>query len=255
MKSMWWSHIPNIDRSSIDLPVLCGAEPDEPNTSGQGGDGGAGTPNSPAGAQGTNSGEPNTGGDTDNRDPQVKITALTEEKDRHFEAAKTAKAELDAQKTELEELRELKRLQDEEKLTAEQKTQKQIDDLTAERDEAKATVETVTNAMQELVKQQAFLSASDVKWHDPEIALSKADFSTVEIEIGKDGIPKVKNPDAVKKAAKALAESKPFLVDAGESKPWRSRSGDAPPARGNSGTKSEQDRKAELQRKYPGTRR
>lgn len=241
MKSMRWSRIPNIDFQPF-FPALCGAE--DPDENQAGGSGAAAGDNEKTGSE--------AGGD-----PQKKIKALEEEKDRHFNERKAAEDALAANATELEELRKFRKEQEDAKLSAEEKTQQAVKELETERDSYKTKAESLQTAMQELVLQQAFLTSSDVKWHDPEIALSKADLSSVEIEINEKGIPVVKNPDAIKKAAKALAESKSFLVDAGkqeEQKPWRA-TGPANAAGKQTRAATQDDEKKKLQRKYPALRR
>lgn len=234
MKSMRWSRIPNIDLKPV-FPALCGAEDDAEN---QAKTGGAGEAN-----KGTES--------TDSGDPQKKIAALVEEKDRHFNDRKAAEGKLAELEPELEELRKFRKEQEDAKLSAEEKTQQAVKELETERDAVKQENENLREAMQQLVIQQAFITAGGVKWHDPEIALSKADLSAVEIEINAKGIPVVKNPAALTKAAKALAESKAFLVDSGkqDEKPWNA-SGPAAPAR-RKGAAADDDEKAKLRRKYP----
>lgn len=239
MKSMRWSRIPNIDFQPV-FPALCGAEDENENQ--------------PAGS-GAAAGN-QTAESTDGGDPQKKIKALEEEKDRHFNERKVAEEKLAQNVTELEELRKFREEQENAKLSADEKVQKEVKTLTDERDKANLQVETLQKAMQELVLQQAFISTGGVKWHDPEIALSKADLSAVEIEVNDKGIPVVKNPAALQKAAKALAESKAFLVDSGkqeEGKPWTA-SGPAGAARRKPAA-ADDDEKAKLRRKYPTLKR
>lgn len=238
MKSMRWSRIPNIDSKHV-FPSLCGAEDEAENP-----------PAGSGAAAGNKSTEDQTGGD-----PQKKIKALEEEKDRHFNERKAAEDKLAQNATELEELRKFRAEQEDAKLSADEKVQKEVKTLTEERDRANSQVETLQKAMQELVLQQAFISNGGVKWHDPEIALSKADLSAVEIEVNDKGIPVVKNPAALQKAAKALAESKAFLVDNGkqEEKPWTA-SGPAGAARRKPAA-ADDDEKAKLRRKYPTLKR
>lgn len=241
MQNMRWSRIANIDLSPI-FPSLCGAEDD-----------GEGQPNAGGAGEGNNGGE----GNADDRDPQKKIAALNEEKDRHFAQAKAAKDKLEELTPELEELRKFKQEQEQAKLSADEKVEKQMKDTEAERDQYKAKAESLSAAMQKLVLQQAFLTNSGVKWHDPEIALGKVDLSDVQIEENEEGIPVVKNPEALKKAAEKLASEKKFLVDAGteERQPWRSSG----PAAGNKDKRkageSQEDRKTSLGRKYPALQR
>lgn len=239
MKSMRWSRIPNIDLKPV-FPTLCGAEDGEPTD----------PPATGGAGEGNQNAKPSEGGD-----PQKKISALEEEKDRHWKAAQEASKKLEELTPELEELRKFRKEQEDAKLSAEEKTAAQLAEVETERDTAKAQVEDLTKAMQELVLQQAFMTAGGIKWHDPEIALSKADLSAVEIEVNEKGIPVVKNPAAIEKAAKALAESKKFLVDNGapEEKPWRS-SGPANPSQRKPAA-ADDDTKSKLRRKYAALNR
>lgn len=241
MKSIRWSRISNIDFQPV-FPTLCGAEEDD-------------NENQPAGS-GAAAGEQNKGTEsTEGGDPQKKIKALEEEKDRHFTKAKLAEEKLAEHATELEELRKFRKEQEDAKLSAEEKTQQAVKELETERDTYKQQAENLQSAMQQLVLQQAFLAEGGVKWHDPEIALSKADLSAVEIEINDKGIPVVKNPAALAKAAKALADSKAFLVDSGkqEEKPWKA-SGPANVA-ARKGATADDEEKAKLRRKYAALKR
>lgn len=241
MKSMRWSRISNIDSRPV-FPALCGAE-----------DGENGNPPAPGGA---GEGNQNANVPADGGDPQKKIKALEEEKDRHFTKAQEAAQQLEALTPELEELRKFKKEQDEAKLSAEEKTQQAFEELETERDNLRATVEGMQKSMQELVVQQAFMSAGGVTWHDPEIALSKADLSELKVEFNDKGLPEIKNPEAIKKAAEKLKSDKPFLVKDETEKPWRGQSG--PPAPGNrkqGDTTAKDAEKRNLRSKYPALNR
>lgn len=168
------------------------------------------------------------------KDPQAKIRALTEEKERHFKKAQD-------QETELNELRKFREEQERAKLTEAQKL---------EADKAKAEAE--TNKLKEenrrLALQNAFLAANTVKWHDSAAALKLVDLSEVKVENGE-----VQNPDALKSAIDKLAKDSPWLVndEADEQKKERK----PPPSSGTPPQGKTPDPKAvdkdALARKYP----
>ncbi len=242
--SMWWSHIPNIDL----YPVIRGREIDPPNPNPQIPDpsavGGAGTGTPPAGQAGS--------GDGTEGDPQKKIAALIEEKDRHWTDAQEAKRKLEELSPELEELRKFKEKADTDKLTNEQRVQKEIDDLKTLVAQKDQIIDSLKNGQKKLAIQNAFLQHEEVKWHKPERALALADLSAIEID-EKDGVATVKNPDALTKAIKDLAESDPYLVVNPDTPPsWKGKTGD--PATPKA-PKSEAARVDELKGKYPALRR
>lgn len=237
LKSMWWSHIPNIDF----IPVLSGRENDtvEP------------------GAGGNDAGEPGGAGgsqaDDQNLDPQKKITALNEEKDRHFQARTEAEKKLADADAELEELRNFKKEKDQETLTSEEKVAQQIDELTKTVEQKEAQIQLLTESSKKLVIRNAFLAANDVKWHNAESALSLADLSGVEVVDGKDGVPALKDQASVKTAVEALAKSHPYLVDTTEGSPsWEGKTGDQPQRRKTTDAAAKRDK---LLKDYPALRR
>lgn len=94
--------------------------------------------------------------------------------------------------------KELKDLRDAQ-LSETEKKDKELEELRAFRPEAEKVIAN-------LEAKVAFLSINDVAWHDPAIALSQIDFSTVTDEDGK-----IDNAE-LKKAVKKLAEGKSYLV-------------------------------------------
>jgi hypothetical protein len=236
---MWWSHIPNIDA----LPLIFGNENDD-----KGGEGGAAAGGAGEGAQ-----EQGAGGKAgEELDPQKKILALTEEKDRHWTAAKEASEKLATTAAELEELRKFKQEKDDEKLTADEKVNREIEALKTESIEKDNIILALQESAKKLVINNAFLSNNDVKWHNGERALALADLSAVEI-VDKDGVPTLKDPAAMAKAIKDLAESDPYLVDTTEGAPsWQGKTGDGPKPPKKTG---EAARKQTLVDKYPALRR
>lgn len=203
-----------------------GAEGDNP-------DGGAGTGNRAEEGQGsTDSGVAESG---QSGDPQAKIKALSEEKDRHYSARTKAEQERDSLAAKLKEFEDAGKTETEK--------------VTAERDALKAEVAALRQEVQQSKLRNAFLTSNDVQWHNPERALALVDLSTVEI--GKDGEP---DRGQLKAAIKALAESDSYLVKSSE-QPTRQPAPSSPsgsqPARKN--TNGELDRAA-LAAKYPALR-
>lgn len=221
---------------TLDLAPIFGADGEG---EGAGGTGGAGTTETggegAAGAGGSGSTEkPEEGGD-----PQKKITALEEEKNRHFTARQAAEKERDDLKAWKEE-QERKGKSDLENLQTDLKTVK------AERDQLAET-------NQRLLVQVAFLGTNDVQWHNPERALALVDLSDVEIKDGKV------DTKALKAAIDALAKSDSYLVkttEAKEEKPGTppGRSGQLPGnGAGRTGQQPDPDR-AKVLAKFPSLR-
>lgn len=215
LKSMWWSHIPNIDA----FPVIVGAEPEK-------------TPEQIAAEAAAGVTDPlgGAGGDQtqdQELDPQKKILALTEEKDRHWTKAQEAERKLQEAADELEELRKFKLTKDQESLTEEQKIEAKLAEFDVQLKVKDAEIEKLRETSKKLVVKNAFLAQNDVQWHDAESALSLADLSEVEIVDGKDGSPTLKNDAAMKSAIQKLAETKPYLVNKSEGEPtWEGKTGD-----------------------------
>jgi TolA-binding protein len=240
LKSMWWSHIPNIDA----FPVIRGFEPEK--TPEQIAAEAAASLAAAGGAGGGNS-------DDQELDPQKKIAALTEEKDRHWTKAQEAEQKLQEQLAELEELRTFKQTKDQESLTEEQKIEAKLAEFDVALKAKDVEIEKLKEASKRLTIKNAFLAQNDVKWHDAESALSLADLSEVEIVDGKDGIPTLKNDVAMKNAIQKLAETKSYLVDTSEGEPvWEGKTGDKVQKRqvANEATKREK-----LLKEYPALRR
>jgi hypothetical protein len=165
--------------------TLCGSDPE-----GESEGGTEGQPGNPSGsaADGTGS-DANKDGD-----PQKKISALEEEKNRHFTARQEAERRAD-------ELQKFKDKVEAEKLTDTEKAEK----ANRERDQR---IQTLTETNSRLAQQIAFLQTTDVNWVDPGAALALTDLSEVEI----DETGKVKNPDVLVAAIKKTASDRPYLV-------------------------------------------
>lgn len=157
------------------------------NAGGAGGEGGQ----SSDGSQGQG------GSSSDGGDPQRKITALEEEKNRHFEARQAAETAKQAAEQELQKFRDAEAERERagnDELTNTKK------DLEAARSE---TVE-LRSALEAALLDNAFLTENEYTWQNPARVLKLVDRATVEI---KDGEVK-----GVKDALKALAESDPYLL-------------------------------------------
>lgn len=234
MKSMWSSHIPNIDM----FPLIVGAEPDDDEDDDETPAGGAG-----AGAGG-DEGRQQSEDENSKGDPQKKIQAQDEIISRKQQA-------LDEAEQELQELRDFKKNKDAEALSAEEKRDREVQEVTEERDKLRETV-------QELLVQNAFLNSNEFTWHKPEQALALADLSEVEVIQGKDGKYSIKDPEKLKTAIKDLAEDSPHLLkksttdeESKERKPWKGNTG-TPPDRKQS---KEAAGREKLVSKYPALRK
>ena len=208
---------------------LRGAEGEEGGTEGSGGTGSGG--NGGEGEGGSATGANSTG--DEGGDPQKKISALEEEKNRHYNKAQEAEARANELQKELEK-------RDREKLTEQERVQKDLETVTGERDALQSQVEA-------LLIQNAFLTTNDVQWHNTERALRSVDLSDVKINDGKV------DTKALKDAIKKLATDEPYMVktaEGGGSTPPPPRSGQ--PGAGK-GTKGSPD-KERLMKKYPSLR-
>lgn len=218
-------------------PIFGSAEDgDKSGAGGAGGTDGSGGDDSKKTDDGGADDKSKTGGTDDDKsggDPQKKIAALEEEKNRHYAARTEAEKERDELKK-WKEAEERKTKSAEENLKTDLKTA--LDALTPLRTE-----------IQTLQIRNAFLSANEVQWQNPERALTLVDLSEVEI---KDGVV---NTAQLKAAIKKLASEEPYMVkpkeDAGDGKTSKTSTGKPPT--GKQGT--ETDRQA-LERKYPALR-
>lgn len=122
---------------------------------------------------------------------------------RHRAAADRRKAELETENATLK--------TENAALKAEGKDGKPDEATTARVTELQSTNEKLAEQIQSLRINNAFLSANDYTWHDPEDAMRLADLSEVEIE--EDG-----TVVGLKEALKKLAKAKPHLIKKAESK-------------------------------------
>ena len=185
-------------------------------------------------------GDKETGSTGNQGNPQAKIAALTEEKDRHFNARREAERELD-------ELRKFKEKVDADKLSDAEKAAKAAKDQ-ADRLEALAA----TN--RRLAIENAFLADSSVKWVDTAAALKLSDLTKVEID---DVTGEIKNPEVIAEVIKATAKAKPYLVAAQEKDDDKEK--ETPPpgsgaAPGNSKVKINGLDTESLRQKFPALR-
>lgn len=215
----------------LSMAPLCGAEGENEGGNGEGA-GGAG-----AGAnagEGAGSGAAGAGNGDEGGDPQKKIAALEEEKNRHYTKAEAEKKRADELQAEIEK-------RDREKLTDQQKVEKDLETVRQQN-------ETLQTEVEALRIQNAFLTTNDVEWHNTERALRSVDLSDVQI---KDGVV---DKAALKAAIKKLATDEPYMVkgkEGGKNDPPPPRSGQ--PGAGKGGKKGDPDREA-LIKKYPSLR-
>lgn len=231
MKTMWSSYI---------LPSIIGAEPGEADPNGEDPNG-ENQSTSGAGGEGQKP-EGNKPDPAENGDPQKKIAAQDEI------IARKQKT-LEQQEAELQELREFKQQQEREKMTADEKAE-------ADRKELESSNQKLTEGMQKLVLENAFLRSNEYQFHNPETALRLADLSQVEIVEGANGF-QLKDPKSLKKALDDLVKENPYLVKSDESDKGKNDN----KWQGNTGTPPKQKRenddvaeRAKLAKKYPALR-
>lgn len=167
-------------------------------------------------------------------DPQAKIAALAEEKDRHVRRRQEAEAEAARVKAELDELKS-KDLGELEKATAR---------VTALESENSA----LNESLREARLNNAFLTSNKYEWHNPGRALSLADLS--EIEIDDDG-----TVHGIEKALDALAKSDAYLLKKKDSEDDEEPPSTNPANPPKNSTKKQQEAEANLLKKYPALRR
>lgn len=229
MKTMWSSYI---------LPSIIGAEPGEPDPNGEN----QNDENLNPGGTGEN--EDKSKGKApdpaENGDPQKKIAAQEEIISRKQKA-------LDEREAELEELREFKKNQDREKMSADEKAE-------ADRKQLESTNEVLTGSVQKLILENEFLRSNDYAFHNPALALKLADLSGVEV-VESNGSFQLKDPKSLKKALDDLVKENPFLVkddkDDKEDKKWKGNTGTPPQQKRDNDDASE---RARLAKKYPSLR-
>jgi hypothetical protein len=221
--------------TGILVPYLLGAE-GEGEGAGAAGAGGASDENKDGSKTGDGGAEAKKDESKDG-DPQKKIAALTEEKDRHVAARQAAERERDELKAKVDE--------------AERKEKSDLENAQTDLAKRDETIAKKDEVIRRLTIKTTFLADDTVVWHDQETALSLVDLSEVKFD---DKTGEVSNPDALVAAIKRLATDKPYLVKSADEKDSKDdkkpapRSG-KPPAKG-----SDQDRatrEAELKKKYP----
>lgn len=195
----------------------------------------------PNGGAGQGQGEPGTSGDSEDSDtppagdPQKKIAALEEEKNRHYTARTSAERERD------DLLNKLKKIEDKDKSEL-VKANERIAEL-------EGSNSSTSDVVKQLSLQNAFLKDNTYEWFNPDNAIQLADLSKVEID--KDG-----KVSGLKEALEALVKANPHLVKPKEDPNDKSN---PPPKTGDSahGTRNKKDDldRAALQQKYPALRR
>lgn len=188
-----WSHP---YKTSLWSPVFY-ADGDNEGGGNDNGTGGAGSGSGDGGK-----GSSGSGGDDSNKgqskgdNPEGKIKALEEEKDRHFtkrQEAETALQEAQAK---------LKQIEDAGK--------SDLEKATSELEEVRKAQEGLQNENQDLRLQLAFVTDNTYKWKNPKAALKLADLSDVEIKDGK--------VSGLNTALEKLAKSDPYLLEEDDSK-------------------------------------
>lgn len=208
-------------------PML-GASPDDPSNEDEDKE----TEDEEDGPEGDDSSE---GGDgSDKGDPNAKITALEEEKNRQYKRRKEAEAEKARLEKELEELKNKDK------------------DETTRQGERLVQLESENQELKDTLKQtrleNAFLTDNTYSWHNPRRALQVADLS--EVEIDSDG-----TVSGLSEALKALAKSDPYLL-----KTEKDKDEDEPPSTGGPKNPAKGKKKADaddeaIRNKYPALRR
>lgn len=198
---------------------------------------GAGGGTGGAGGEGTPSGDAAGAGAEGSGDPNKKITALEEEKDRHYQARQAAEAEL----------QKYKDAEDERNRAANDEVTNLKNDLQKAHD----TLAQTQAALDAALLDNAFLTENTHQWQNPARVLKLVDREAVEIKDGK--------VVGVKEALQALAQSDPYLLkpaegSAGEGSGTKTGGATGPSTGGKKtgdGTPSRED----LARKYPALRR
>lgn len=213
-------------------PEGSGAPADQSGTKPGAGEGGAG------GAGSSSSTDDKSGGD-----PQAKIVALEEEKNRHYTARTEAERARDEAQAALEEIK--------------RKEKSDLENAQADVKKREEKISAQGETIKRLAVQNAFLASSETTWHDPADALRLVDLSEVKID---DVSGEVSNPDALKAAIKKLADEKKYLVktDNKDEKGGSGGGGTKPPASGKPPTDKSKDEqaaaRATLANKYPALR-
>lgn len=184
--------------------------------------------------------EGGSGSDEDDKgskgDPESKIAALEDEKNRHVRRRQEAERERDEMRKRLEAL--------------EEKDKPEQEKIKARLTELETENETLQTLVRDTRLENAFLKDNTYTWHNPGRALALADLS--EVEIDSDG-----KVHGLKSALDKLAKSDSYLLKTEESK---DETKDQPSTQNpkSKSKKDKQDDKAEdkaLLDKYPALRR
>lgn len=157
------------------------------------------------------------------RDPQKKIQALEDEKNRLFRGRAKARKERDDALAEVERIKK--------DGTDDKELQKELT-------ESKAQVTKLSGQLQDALLRIAFLSDTTYEWADPGVALKAADLSKIEID--DDGTVM-----GMTDALDALAKNSPFLLKPRTTKrvePKKGATGQRPAKKTTSQKKAERDR-------------
>lgn len=171
-----------------------------------------------------------------------------EDDDKDAELEKMRKRMKAADKRAEETARQLRELQDKDKPELD-KVRSDLESITAERDG-------LLSEVRELRLQNAFLTANEHEWHDPDVALSlAASKKYLEDVVDEDGEVDKK---ALKKALERLAKEHTYLVNdkSGKDKDDEPGGPSGEPAGGRSdNVKDEKAKQAQLRRRFPSLNR
>lgn len=217
-------------------PILGGSGEDD-GSGGAPSDDDAGKKKDPEGTD--SEGGSGSGKEDDDRDPQRKIKALEDEKDRHYTKRREAEQRADDLQRQIDELK------------AANDKRPDVEKLEERATQAEAKVADLSEKLQQALLQNAFLLDNTYEWHNPARALQVADLSDVEIdEKGK--------VHGLSKALEALAKSDPYLLKPkkeDDSKKEEPKPSTGSPVNGDKRKDKGSPDREKLLQKYPGLRR
>jgi hypothetical protein len=161
-----------------------------------------------------------------------KLKHLQDEKDRHY-----------ARRTEAERERDELKAKEEERA---RKGRSELENAKADVEARDKQIIALNETVKRLTVENAFVSLKEIEWHNPATALRLVDLSEVEFD---EKTGKVKDPGAVLKAAKALADENQYLVKSKTAAPAGTPQG-KPTGKPPAGGKSKDTTDEELRKKY-----
>ena len=189
--------------------------------------GGAGETKSTEGTPAAGSGESDEG-----RDPQKKIKALEEEKDRHFRKAQQAEQEREELQKKLKEY--------------EDKDKSELERATGQVEELKSENASLKSELEKLRVDNSFFVENSIAWHDPADAKEFVLRELGEVKVDSSG-----RVVGLKEAIDKVAKAKPYLVKPEQDGNGRPPASGNPPKGNGKGTTPDAE---ELRRKYPSLR-